>query len=147
MPRQRPVRSSTAAAPARRPAKKAPAAAKAADPSGQPTTRRGRFFRRVMQVGPVRGFYARRLLRFLEKSKKKGRDLPDQLADLDEYLGKVPVKQRRALLEASLSGELDARAGRAVRRAASRQGRQKGGVGGGQRPGMPPVPGPRPRPQ
>lgn len=146
MPRQRPVRSQTAAAPARRPAKKA-APAKAADATGQPTTRRARFFRRVMQVGPVRGFYARRLLRFLEKSKKKGRDLPEQLADLDEYLAKVPAKQRRSLLEASLSGELDARAGRAVRRAASRQGRQKGGAGGGQRPGMPPVPGPRPRPQ
>ncbi|MDE3085337.1 MAG: hypothetical protein KGJ77_01115 [Acidobacteriota bacterium] len=146
MPRQRPVRSSTAAAPAR-PAKKPKAAPKAADPSGQPTTRRGRFFRRVMQIGPVRGFYARRLLRFLEKSKKKGRDLPDQLADLDEYLAKVPAKQRRELLEASLSGELDARAGRAVRRAAGRQGRQKGRAAGGQRPGMPPAPGPRPRPQ
>ena len=146
MPRQRPVRSSTAAAPAR-PAKKPKVAPKAADPSGQPTTRRGRFFRRVMQIGPVRGFYARRLLRFMEKSKKKGRDLPDQLADLDEYLARVPAKQRRELLEASLSGELDARAGRAVRRAAGRQGRQKGRAAGGQRPGMPPAPGPRPRPQ
>jgi hypothetical protein len=150
MPRQRPVRPSAAASPARAPAKdskKAKAAARAADPSGQPTTRRARFFRRIMQVGPVRGFYARRLLRFLEKSKKKGRDLPDQLADLDEYLAKVPAKQRRALLEASLSGELDARAGREIRRAASRQGRQKGRAAGGQRPGMPPAPGPRPRPQ
>ena len=143
MPRQRPVRSSTAAAPAKKPK----AAPKAVDPSGRPTTRRGRFFRRVMQIGPVRGFYARRLLRFLEKSKKKGRDIPDQLADLDEYLARVPAKQRRELLEASLSGELDARAGRAVRRAAGRQGRQKGRAAGGQRPGMPPAPGPRPRPQ
>lgn len=117
------------------------------DESGRPTTRRGRLFRRVMQVGPVRAFYARRLLRFLDKSKKKGRDLPDQLSDLDEYLSRVPVKQRRQLLESSLSGELDARAGRALRRAAGRQGRQKGRTGGGQRPGMPPIPGPRPRPQ
>lgn len=95
----------------------------------------------------MRAFYARRLLRYLAKSKKKGRDLPEQLADLDEYLARVPAKQRRELLEASLSGELDSRAGRAVRRAAGRQGRQKGRAGGGQRPGMPPVPGPRPRPQ
>lgn len=134
--------------PRRRPAARRPVQDKAkVDASGQPTTRRGRLFRRVMQVGPVRAFYARRLLRFLDKSKKKGRDLPDQLADLDEYLSKVPAKQRRSVLEAGLSGELDARAGRAVRRAASRQGRQKGSAGGGQRPGMPPLPGPRPKPQ
>ena len=135
-----------------RPARRAPASRNpkpAPKPAGpdQPLNRRQRLFRRIMQVGPLRGFYARRLLRFLEKSKKKGRDIPDQLSDLDEYLSKVPVKQRRAILEASLSGELDARAGRELRRAASRQGRQKGRAGGGQRPGMPPVPGARPRPQ
>jgi hypothetical protein len=117
------------------------------DATGQPTTRRGRLFRRVMQIAPVRRFYARRLLRFLDKAKKKGRDLPDQLADLDEYLSRLPAKDRHQVLEASLSGELDARAGRALRRAAGRQGRQKGRAGGGQRPGMPPLPGPRPRPQ
>jgi hypothetical protein len=100
-----------------------------------------------MKVGAVRRFYARRLIRFLDKSKKKGRVIPDQLAELDDYLSRVPVKQRRELLESSLSGELDSRAGRDLRRAASRQGRQKGRAGGGQRPGLPPIPGARPRPQ
>lgn len=95
----------------------------------------------------MRRFYARRLIRFMEKSKKKGRDLPGDLADLDAYLSKLPANQRRAMLEASLSGELDSKVGREVRRAASRQGRQKGRTGGGQRPGMPPIPGARPRPQ
>lgn len=95
----------------------------------------------------MRRFYARRLLKFLDKSKRKGRVIPDQLAELDDYLSKVPAKQRRELLEASLSGELDSRAGRELRRAAGRQGRQKGRAGGGQRPGLPPLPGARPRPQ
>lgn len=128
--------------PGRRPERRA----KAPDPN-QPLTRRARLFRRVMQVAPVRRFYARRLIRFMEKSKKKGRDLPGDLADLDAYLSKLPANQRRAMLEASLSGELDSKVGREVRRAASRQGRQKGRTGGGQRPGMPPIPGARPRPQ
>jgi hypothetical protein len=133
---------------ARRSAKNAARAAERASDPNKPLNRRQRLFRRVMQIGPIRGYYTRRLMRYMAKSKKKGRPLPDQLADLDEYLSRLPAKQRRSVLEASLSGELDARAGRDVRRAASRQSRQKGSAGGGQRPGMPPVPGVRrPRPQ
>ncbi len=117
-----------------------------ADPD-KPLNRRQRLFRRFMQVGPMRRLYARRLLRYLDKSRAKGRVIPNQLADLDDYLSRVPVKQRRDVLEASLSGELEANVGRDLRRAASRQNRQKGRPGGGQRPGMPPIPGARPRPQ
>jgi hypothetical protein len=100
-----------------------------------------------MRFGPLRGFYARRLLRYLDKAKAKNRIIPDQLADLDDYLSRVPAKQRRSILESSLSGELEQSIGRDLRRAASRQNRQKGKPGGGQRPGMPPIPGARPRPQ
>ena len=115
------------------------ASAKAA--AGEPKqTRRARLFRRMMQVGLLRRRTARRLIKTLEKSKKKGRVLPDQLVELDEYLAKVPVKERQAVLEASLSGELEANASRAMRRAAERQDRQSGRAGGGQRPGMPPLP-------
>jgi hypothetical protein len=140
--------SQTTSSGANRTARRHSAAAKGAgaDPN-QPLPRRARLFRRVMQLGPLRGFYARRLLRFLDKSKKKGRPIPNQLTDLDDYLSRVPPKQRRAVLEASLSGELDSRAGRDLRRAAGRQNRQKGRASGGQRPGLPPVPGARPRPK
>jgi hypothetical protein len=126
---------------------KARAAQRAADPD-MPLNRRQRLFRRIMQIGPMRRYYARRVMRFIDKSKRKGRDLPDQMADLDQYLSRLPASQRRQVLEASLSGELETRAGREMRRAAQRQNRQKGTAGGGQRPGMPPVPGARrPRPQ
>ncbi len=133
---------------ARRSAKNAARVAeRAADPD-KPLNRRQRLFRRVMQIGPVRGYYTRRLMRYMAKSKKKGRALPAQLADLDEYLSRLPAKQRRQVLEASLSGELENRAGREMRRAVSRQNRHKGTAGGGQRPGLPPTPGVRrPRPQ
>lgn len=119
--------------------------AKGAEP--EKLNRRARLFRRIMRMRVLRGFYARRLLRYLDKAKAKNRVIPDQLADLDDYLSRVPAKQRRTVLEASLSGELEQSIGRDLRRAASRQNRQKGKAGGGQRPGMPPLPGARPRPQ
>jgi hypothetical protein len=100
-----------------------------------------------MRLRPLRRLYARRLMKFLAKSKAKGRVIPGELAQLDEYLEKLPAKERQAVLEATLSGELDAQASRTLRRAAERQARRSGRAGGGQRPGMPPVPGPRPRPR
>jgi hypothetical protein len=136
----------TPAPPARPVAKRgARPAPRGAEP--EKLNRRARLFRRIMRVRMLRGFYARRLLRYLDKAKAKNRVIPDQLADLDDYLGRVPAKQRRSVLEASLSGELEQSIGRDLRRAAGRQNRQKGRAGGGQRPGMPPVPGARPKPQ
>lgn len=113
----------------------------------KPPTRRVRLFRRVMHWGPIRRLYARRLLRFLSKSKAKGRAIPGELSQLDEYLSKLPAKQRLSVLEASLSGELDTQAGRDMRRMADRQSRRSGQGQGRQRPGMPPVPGARPKPR
>lgn len=118
-----------------------------AESGDQPTTRRARFFRRVMRLRPLRRMYARRLMKFMAKSKAKGRPIPDELAQLDEYLSKLPPAQRQAMLEASLSGELEGQASRDMRRAAERQARRSGRGGGRQRPGMPPVPGARPRPR
>ena len=118
-----------------------------ADAEEKPPTRRVRFFRRIMRLGPMRRFYARRMLRFLAKSKAKGRVIPDELAQLDEYLSKLPPKQRLTMLEASLSGELEAQSSRTMRRMAERQSRRSGQGQGRQRPGMPPVPGARPRPR
>ena len=113
----------------------------------QPTTRRARFFRRLMRLSPIRRLYARRLMKYMAKSKRKGRPIPGELAQLDEYLAKLPAKQRQAMLEATLSGELDTQASRTMRRAAERQTRRSGQGTGRQRPGMPPLPGPRPRPR
>ncbi|MHB8682108.1 MAG: hypothetical protein ACYDA2_08445 [Acidimicrobiales bacterium] len=109
-----------------------------------PTTRRASFFRRIMRLGPMRRFYARRMLKFLDKSEKKGRTVPPELAQLEQYLKQLPANQRRAVLEAGLSGELESQLGRAARRAAQRQERRSG-QGKGARPGMLPVQGPRPK--
>jgi hypothetical protein len=117
--------------------------AKAEDSEQVP--RRARLFRRFMKVPFLRRYYTRRILRFLDKSHRKGRQIPEQLADLDRQLSRLPAKERQQLLDATLSGELESAAGRAVRRAAQRQGRQSGRGGGRQRPGYPP--GPRPRPK
>ena len=133
--------------PPARPAAKRAARSPAKGAEPEKLNRRARLFRRMMRMRVLRGFYARRLLRYLDKAKSKNRVIPDQLADLDDYLSRVPAKQRRNVLEASLSGELEQSIGRDLRRAANRQNRQKGKAGGGQRPGMPPIPGARPRPQ
>ncbi len=113
----------------------------------QPTTRRARFFRRIMRLRPLRRLYARRLMKFLAKSKAKGRVIPGELDQIEEYLAQLPANQRQDVLEATLSGELDAGASRTMRRAAARQARRSGSGGGRQRPGMPPMPGARPRPR
>ncbi|HZU73164.1 MAG TPA: hypothetical protein VE990_10395 [Acidimicrobiales bacterium] len=110
---------------------------------GEKPPRRARLFRRFMKVPLLRRYYTRRVLRFLDKSHKKGRPIPEQLADLDRHLARLPAKERQKVLDATLSGEMESAAGRAVRRAAQRQNRQSGRGGGRQRPGYPP--GPRPR--
>ena len=115
------------------------------DGGRQKGQRRARFFQRMMKVGVFRRMYARRIMRYLEKSRTKGRPLPDEMVQLDDFLSRLPEKDRRAALEATLSGELESQAGRALKRAAARQGRQSGRGGGRQRPGAPPVPRPRPK--
>ncbi|MGH8980599.1 MAG: hypothetical protein ACRDWE_06200 [Acidimicrobiales bacterium] len=97
----------------------------------------------------LRRRYARRLLRTIEKFKKKGRQLPENLARLDRQLRQVPPHRRQELvekmMEMSSTGD-DPTSNRALRRASSRQERQKGQRGGGLRPGtMPGQPRQRPR--
>jgi hypothetical protein len=108
---------------------------------------RARLTRRMMKIPFLRRMYAKRVLRYLDKSRQRGRPIPDEMAQLDDYLSRLPEQERAAVLEATLSGELESGASRAMRRAAGRQGRQSGRGGGRQRPGAPPTIGPRPRPR
>jgi hypothetical protein len=83
-------------------------------------------FRRIMRVGFFRHFYVRRLLRFMEKSRAKGRSLPPDLQRLDQMLKRLPPPKRAEALEAALVASPDENPSREMRRAASRQDRQRG---------------------
>lgn len=98
---------------------------RSADPKDEGKKRRIRtaVFRRIMSVGFLRHFYVRRLLRFMEKSKAKGRALPPDLARLQQMLAKLPEKKRAEALEAGLLASPDEAPSREMRRAAARQDR------------------------
>ena len=76
-----------------------------------------------MGIGFLRHFYVRRLLRFMEKSKTKGRTLPPDLARLQQMLARLPEKKRAEALEAALLADPDETPSREMRRAATRQDR------------------------
>jgi predicted DNA-binding protein len=96
--------------------------------------------RNVMKVSFVRNWYIKRTLKFIDKSKEKGRRLPPELADMNRALSKVPKAQRAKVLaeamEAGQEGLQDT--SRAYRRAAENQNRQSGRGRGRTRPGLPP---------
>jgi hypothetical protein len=94
-------------------------------PEGEGKKRRIRtaIFRSIMRVGFLRHFYVRRLLRFMEKSKAKGRALPPELARLEQMLGRLPQKKRAEALESALLASPDETPSREMRRAAARQDR------------------------
>lgn len=97
----------------------------------------------------LRRWYARRMLKTIDKFKKKGRPLPENLSRLERQLRRVPTPKRQQLVEQMMemgsSGD-DLTTNRALRRASTRQERQKGQRGGGLRPGT--LPGqPRQRPR
>jgi predicted alpha/beta-hydrolase family hydrolase len=95
-----------------------------------------RFTRMIARVPWLRRRYARYVLRYIEKSRKKGRDLPPELAQLDRQLIRVPPSKRAELLETALvtGNDPSAASSRAMRRALARQSRQRSS-GKGQRPG------------
>jgi hypothetical protein len=94
--------------------------------------------RRMLSVGFIRRWYARRLVKFIAKSKKKGRRLPDHLFQLDRTLKKVPEARRTKTVEEMLIPRNEEEYGRELRRAASRQERRGGQGGASRRPGSPP---------
>ena len=96
--------------------------------------------RTVMKVPFIRNWYIRRTLKFIDKSKEKGRRLPPELADMNRALSRVPKAQRAKVLEEAMAAGQQglAESNRAYRRAAGNQGRQSGRGGGRSRPGLPP---------
>jgi hypothetical protein len=85
----------------------------------------------------LRRRYARRIVRMIDKYKKKGRPLPENLTRLERQLRRIPQPKRAQTVEQmmEMSAEPDQGTNRALRRAAGRQERQKGSRGGGLRPG------------
>jgi hypothetical protein len=96
--------------------------------------------RNVMKVGFVRNWYIKRTLKYIDKSKEKGRRLPPELADMNRALSKVPKGQRAKVLEEAMeAGQAGLQqSSRAYRRAAENQNRQSGKGRGKTRPGLPP---------
>ncbi|MCL2394338.1 MAG: hypothetical protein FWC87_06570 [Acidimicrobiaceae bacterium] len=96
--------------------------------------------RNLMKVGFIRNWYIRRTLRYIDKSKEKGRRLPPEFADMDRALSRVPKAQRAKVLEEAMAAGQQglAESNRAYRRAAGNQNRQSGRGRGRSRPGLPP---------
>lgn len=110
---------------------------------------RQRVGERVMRVGFVRRRYVKRVIRYIDKSKKKGRHLPPEMLELSRFLSQLPREQRAEKLEEALVAQQQGTESfnRDLRRAAANQQRRSGKGAGGYRPGAPPrslQPGPRP---
>lgn len=99
---------------------------------------RGAVERTFLRVRVLRRWYIRRTLTFIDKSRAKGRRLPDGLAETARSLSRVPRGQRaRALEDAILANQRTPHTGRQFRRAAARQ-RRSGKSDTRRRPGLPP---------
>jgi len=94
------------------------------------------FMKLVTKVPWMRRRYSKWILRYIDKSRTKGRTLPPELQRVERQLAKVPPRKRvEALEEALMSGSDGANAtSREMRRAMARQQRQRPN-GKGQRPG------------
>lgn len=115
----------------------------------QKETLRERVVRPLLRIGFLRRWHIRRLLKFIDKSKAKGRRLPPNLYDLNRFLSQVPKEQRAKRLEEAITAQQspDMLPSRDLRRASDNQARRSGRTGSGRRPGMPArsvMPGPRP---
>ncbi|MDA8281265.1 MAG: hypothetical protein M0Z63_12770 [Actinomycetota bacterium] len=94
------------------------------------------FMKLVARVPWMRRKYSRWILRYMEKSREKGRALPAELQRLERQLTRIPPGKRAEVIETALvtGNQPETAQSRAVRRAMSRQQRQKS-TGRGQRPG------------
>lgn len=91
--------------------------------------------RLMARIPWLRRRYVRYILRYIDKSRKKGRDLPPELEQVDKQLRKVPPAKRPEVLEQLVAlNDPNAAASREMRRAMDRQNRQRS-TGKGQRPG------------
>lgn len=105
---------------------------------------KGAVWRAVVRVPFLRRIYIKRMLAFLEKSRRKKRPLPTDLHELDLMIRRLPESQRAEALEQAMQSGASGDDGtsRQLRRAATRQQRQSGKGGARRRPGgMAPPPG------
>lgn len=88
----------------------------------------------------LRRRYVRRVLRSIDRSRKKNRPLPDSLVRIDRMLRRVPKPKRAQVLEEMLEAGSapEPELNRALRRSAARQDRQSGKSRAGSRPGVGP---------
>ncbi len=88
----------------------------------------------------MRRWYARRLVKYIDKSKEKRRGLSGDLAKVDGMTRAMPKAERLKTIEKMLEPVEEERLSRELRRAAARQGRASGhGTASKRRPGMPPT--------
>ncbi len=121
----------------------------AADPGEAKGGVRRRVGDRIMKIGFLRRRYVKRMIRYIDKSKNKGRRLPPEMLELSRFLAQVPRDQRAEKLEEAIVAQQQGAEAynRDLRRAAANQQRRSGKGAGGYRPGAPPrsvQPGPRP---
>ncbi|HVA74617.1 MAG TPA: hypothetical protein VNF71_08630 [Acidimicrobiales bacterium] len=97
--------------------------AKNPDQDGKKKARiRGAVGRGLMKIPLLRHWYIRRTLKFIEKSKAKGRRLPEGMSEMARQLSLVPKDKREQLLEDALLAEQEMpNMSREFRRAAARK--------------------------
>lgn len=83
---------------------------------------RGAIGRGFMKVPLLRRWYIRRTLKFIEKSKAKGRRLPEGMAEMARQLSQIPKDKREQVMEdALLAEQAMPEMSREFRRAAARK--------------------------
>ena len=83
---------------------------------------RGALGRGLMKVPALRHWYIRRTLKFIEKSKAKGRKLPEGMSEMARQLSQIPKDKREQALEDALLAEQEMpNMSREFRRAAARK--------------------------
>lgn len=83
---------------------------------------RGAIGRGFMKVPLLRRWYIRRTLKFIEKSKEKGRKLPEGMAEMARQLSQIPKDKRESVLEDAFLAEQEMpEMSREFRRAAARK--------------------------
>ncbi len=108
------------------------------DGDGKKRRIRGAIGRGVMKVPVLRRWQIRRTLKFIDKSRAKGRRLPEGLHEMARFLDRVPKQQRAKVFEEAMVANQELpNMGREYRRAAARQ-RRSGKSDARYRPGAPP---------
>ena len=83
---------------------------------------RGAIGRGFMKVPVLRRWYIRRTLKFIEKSRAKGRRLPEGMAEMARQLSQIPKDKRESVLEDAFMAEQEVpNMSREFRRAAARK--------------------------